>query len=481
MKKVYVLLMVVGVLSLNAWAEDVAVSQTDILERLERLEKRQQELEELLKEKDAKIVELEARAAEVEELELESQVTKIEELQSQAAQSEEQLDAVVEKVFPADQDDFMASIFWEPDERIGNLLDEPRYFRIPETNTYLDIGGYIMFDAIYDTKRMGNKTGFSPSTIPTDFNGTEGETTFSAGQTRLHLKSITPTEYGDLKTLVEFDFYNTDNSADFHSLRYWGELAGWGAGRQFSAFMDISVFPNILDYWGPNGMIFIRQPQGRYTHSFEEGPDWAIALEDPDSDVTAPPGVDGEGAETLPDFTTHLRWEDDFGHLQLAGLLRKITFEADTGSDESTTGWGVNLSSAIKTVDKDRIVLQSVYGEGIGRYMNDTCCGRGGLDAAFDGSGDLEALPPYGGFLYYDHWWNEKFSSSLGYGYAWVDNNAGQTNDAFHNSHYTSTNLIWHPVDTVKVGFEVMYGQVEDKGGDTGDNVCLQSSAQWKF
>jgi hypothetical protein len=33
----------------------------------------------------------------------------------------------------------------------------------------------------------------------------------------------------------------------------------------------------------------------------------------------------------------------------------------------------------------------------------------------------------------------------------------------------------------VKVGFEVMYGQVEDKGGDTGDNVRLQSSAQWKF
>jgi hypothetical protein len=26
-----------------------------------------------------------------------------------------------------------------------------------------------------------------------------------------------------------------------------------------------------------------------------------------------------------------------------------------------------------------------------------------------------------------------------------------------------------------------MYGQVEDQGGDTGDNVRLQSSAQWKF
>jgi hypothetical protein len=478
MKKLFVILIFVMALSFSALGQGSAES-TDIIERLERLEKRQLELEELLKEKDARIAELEAKAKKIDELE--SKTDRIDELETQAAASEKELGTVIEKMFPtASEEDFMTSHYWEPREKIGNV-DEPRYFRIPQTNTYLDIGGYIMFDAIYDTKKMGNKTGFSPSTIPTDFDGTEGETTFSAGQTRLHIKSITPTEYGDLRTLVEFDFYNTDNSADFHSLRYWGELAGWGAGRQFTAFMDISVFPNILDYWGPNGMIFVRQAQARYTHSFDKGLDWALALEDPDSDVTAPIGETGSGAETLPDFTTHLRWEDDFGHVQLAGLLRKITFEADTGSDDSTMGWGVNLSSAINTVGKDRIVFQSVYGEGIGRYMNDTCCGCGGLDAAFDGAGDLDAVPSYGGFLYYDHWWDEQFSSSIGYGYAWVDNNAGQDDSAFQDSHYASTNLIWHPLDLVKVGFEVMYGQVEDKGGDTGENVRLQSSVQWKF
>ena len=30
--------------------------------------------------------------------------------------------------------------------------------------------------------------------------------------------------------------------------------------------MDIDTFPNAIDYWGPNGMIFVRTPQIRYTY-----------------------------------------------------------------------------------------------------------------------------------------------------------------------------------------------------------------------
>ena len=28
--------------------------------------------------------------------------------------------------------------------------------------------------------------------------------------------------------------------------------------------MDVDVFPNILDYWGPNGMLFFRNTQVFY-------------------------------------------------------------------------------------------------------------------------------------------------------------------------------------------------------------------------
>src|SRR5438309_6230887 len=36
---------------------------------------------------------------------------------------------------------------------------------------------------------------------------------------------------------------------------------GVGGGLLESAFMDLDVFPNILDYWGPNGMLFFRNTQ----------------------------------------------------------------------------------------------------------------------------------------------------------------------------------------------------------------------------
>ena len=41
----------------------------------------------------------------------------------------------------------------------------------------------------------------------------------------------------------------------------WGQWKQIGAGQTNSQFMDVDVFPNILDYWGPNGMLFFRNAQ----------------------------------------------------------------------------------------------------------------------------------------------------------------------------------------------------------------------------
>jgi hypothetical protein len=86
--------------------------------------------------------------------------------------------------------------------------------------------------------------------------------------------------------------------------------------------------------------------------------------------------------ETLPDLTAQYRHGGDWGHLQVAGILRKVGFEvretsADRWSSGSETGWGVNVGSSINTIGNDKILLQVVYGEGIASYMND-----GGMDLA---------------------------------------------------------------------------------------------------
>ncbi len=43
------------------------------------------------------------------------------------------------------------------------------------------------------------------------------------------------------------------------------ELGQFLMGQTESPFMDLDVFPNSLDYWGPNGMVFFRNVQFRWT------------------------------------------------------------------------------------------------------------------------------------------------------------------------------------------------------------------------
>ena len=44
----------------------------------------------------------------------------------------------------------------------------------------------------------------------------------------------------------------------------YGELGNVGAGQYWSPFMDIDIFPNSLEYWGPTGMVFFRNVQLRW-------------------------------------------------------------------------------------------------------------------------------------------------------------------------------------------------------------------------
>ena len=76
--------------------------------------------------------------------------------------------------------------------------------------------------------------------------------------------------------------------------------------------------------------------------------------------------------------------------------------------------------------------MQVVHGDGIASYMND-----GGTDLAPNAyfnplsptspALSAEAVPLTGVVAYYDHYWNEKFSSSIGYSSTQVDNTNFQT------------------------------------------------------
>ena len=77
----------------------------------------------------------------------------------------------------------------------------------------------------------------------------------------------------------------------------------------------------------------------------------------------------------MPDLSAEYRYGGKFGYVELAGILRYISWE-DTQADaydlsDKTVGWGLNLSSNINITKSLVGRFQVVYGEGIENYMND--------------------------------------------------------------------------------------------------------------
>ena len=184
-------------------------------------------------------------------------------------------------------------------------------------------------------------------------------------------------------TVMGIELFGTGVDAGQTTFRLrhaWGELGKVGAGQTWSPFMDIDVFPNSIEYWGPNGMVFFRNVQLRFTPWSDGDSRFAIALERPGA--SADQGVyagrielEGvTGRFPLPDLSAHFRKAGGFGHVQIAGIVRQMKWD-DTNDDRfdlsgDAVGWGVNVTGNLK-LDRHVARLGVVYGEGIQNYMND--------------------------------------------------------------------------------------------------------------
>lgn len=92
--------------------------------------------------------------------------------------------------------------------------------------------------------------------------------------------------------------------------------------------MGGDLFPNVIDYWGPTGMVFIRNPQIRLTVKDTPTFSFALALEQPNSDIDVgfirelDPnlGANIQGKTPIPDLIAQLRFMGSRGSFQLSGL-----------------------------------------------------------------------------------------------------------------------------------------------------------------
>jgi hypothetical protein len=234
-------------------------------------------------------------------------------------------------------------------------------------------------------------------------------------------------------------------------------------------------------------MVFFRNVQLRWTPIQGEN-EFMIAAERPGASADVGAYADRveiqniKGHFPYPDLTSHFRMTRDWGHLQIAGILRYIgwtdTLDDEYDLDGEDMGWGINLSTNLKA-GKGVFRGSVVYGAGIQNYMNDAPVDIG----LSDNIGQIgEALPILGIVAFYDMNWNERWTSTIGYSRVDIDNSPGQEPDAFKTGQYALANLLYYPVKDVMLGPELQWGYRENNsdGWDYND-FRVQFSARYKF
>jgi hypothetical protein len=362
--------------------------------------------------------------------------------------------------------------------------------------------GFAMLDAGYQFKQ-NDPDWFDvvrPTKLPSfpDEFAPNGNSYFGVRQSRLGIKSSTPTKYGELKTQFEFELFGTGAQAGqtiFRLRHAYGELGQFGAGQQNTTFMDGDVFPNTIEYWGPNGMVLFRNVQFRWM-PLKGRNALTIAVERPGASNDQGRFADRielQGVRphfNLPDLTANFRWTRNWGHFQVAGIVKRMAWE-DTNDDEfdlsgSAVGAGLNLTSALKFGENDTGKFAFVFGQGIQNYMNDA-----DVDVGIEtnlAAGDPrrpivgKALGMWSFMAYLDHYWNKRWSTSVGYSMMDVDNSNGQAADAYRRGHYASGNLLYYPWENVMMGGEFIWGRRENfLDGFKSDDFRIQFSFKYNF
>ncbi|HLO82545.1 MAG TPA: DcaP family trimeric outer membrane transporter, partial [Chitinophagaceae bacterium] len=379
---------------------------------------------------------------------------------------------------------------------LGSIAQEE-----PKKEKSLEIYGFVMMDAGYNFNQI-HPDWFDvvrPTKLPAYKNqyGTDGNTYFGVRQTRLGVKGYHNTPLGELKTTFEFEMFGTGVDAGQTTFRLrhaYGELGKFGAGQYWSPFMDIDVFPNTVEYWGPSGMAFFRNVQFRYM-PIQGDTRLTFALERPGA--SADQGNYSDRIELsnvkprfkLPDLSAEYRLGRKWGYVELAGILRKIEWEDQNNNPNydisgDALGWGLNFSTNLKLGKSTIFRGQYLFGEGVQNYMNDAPADIGIKNNFSNPRKPIEGVPlPVQGLVaFIDHNWSNQFSTSIGYSSISIDNSDGSADNAFKHGDYAVVNLLYTPVERVMMGVELQYGKRTNFRDDfTSDILKMQFSFKYNF
>ena len=279
---------------------------------------------------------------------------------------------------------------------------------------------------------------------------------FNAFQTRLKLNSEHQTKIGIIKLYIESDYVS--GTGAFRLRHALISINKWDIGQTWSNFSDEDMWPNMTDYDGPPTGIWSRHTMIRYNALQGENNSVSFSMEGPSLDYSTNYNIDTAITTTnqnVPDFTARYRYDSDKFHFQASGVYRNIRYKNKIKEELFyETGYGISLSSSVSVFSRDKFHIQTTAGKGISRHM----VGFEGRnwDAIPTEDSEIELLPTFGGFIGYDHYWNEKktFSSTIVAGGVYVQNDVLDQYDDFMEGYWGLVNLYWYPVENLSLAVE---------------------------
>ena len=340
------------------------------------------------------------------------------------------------------------------------------------------IGASVRLNASLDDYGLQGSYTFNPVNIDTTSAPERDDNLFSIDLRQTRLKfggTVRYEKFGAVEGYVESDFVGPSGATTLRLRKAWVNFKGWRLGQETTTFgVQQGSAPTTADFDGPPTTVTVRSGMFRYAKKFESGFQIVASAESPKVDVAYQEFVAPDTRTTdqrLPDLAANVSKAGDWGYFSLAGVVRDIRFRTSVGGvseAQSAVGYGANLMGGFrlfKSEEKaDVLYYQIIAGQGIGRYL--VSLSGQNADAVPDpATGDLNAVPAYGGYAAYERRWTPQFFSTLIGGGTILKNEVGTTVQDQAKDFLVMFNSFYQPVPTMKIGFEVDWGRKETFSG----------------
>jgi hypothetical protein len=405
---------------------------------------------------------------------------------------------------------------------------KPKSWKLPGTNTSMNIGGFAILHFDYDLNGISS---YGPANARVD-NTTgarrQGNFDLSARQSRFFISTSTPTDWGDLETLIEIDAngqggtagsleYSSGQGASMRLRKAYGKLGPVLAGQETTTFF-VPGAGERTDVATPflGGSAF-RLGMVRYDHSFGGGTMLRVGIEDNiginetaanagvlslngASQPAGPSGLGiGQALDETPAFVGQLSHAWSSGSAGVSFMVRKVTVDnggatggTSTGGafDDSALSWGVGYGAGWIISKQFRVGAQGIYGKSMGMYS-------GGSPVLVTASGvasntfEIDPVTTFGGAAFVQWRFTDTMRMNILYGreeYGYDGQKADLTaaspvasgNPVDYTQQFAA-NIMWEPVPAVNIGLQYLYTIASINNSPNAKQSRLELAFRYSF